>query len=203
MKETGIIMSGDHPKLILDGLKTMTRRTWGLKRINEDPNNWELDKEYQDLNLAFGGSHVHFLCKQPKPGEPYSLRFNCPYGEVGDRLWVRETWDDSTGILLYKADCQPKDHPEEMHWISPLFLSREDSRILLEITEIRVERLQSITEKDLIAEGVDSMPPWAIGVFGYNRFLTFRVFWDSLNTKRGYGWDRNPWVWVIGFKRIE
>jgi hypothetical protein len=69
-----------------------------------------------------------------------------------------------------------------------------------------VERLQDITKNNAInqvkAEGVDFMPPYGVGVFGYNAFSTFMMYWDSLNTKRGYSWESNPWVWVIEFKRL-
>jgi len=261
VKTIGIIMSGNRPKLILDELKTMTRRTWGLEKINEDPGNWELDKEYQDLNIAFGGSHVHFFCKQPKPGKAYSLRFNCPYGQVGDRLWVRETWRiesfmDGEPMLFSYKDGQVKEEgvdPETgidyeawyervciesteearqafgqglvrrdeegyyrwdmgkspCRWRPSLFMPRWASRILLEITEIRVERLQEITQDDAVAEGMRH-PEHAFKMIAGGDVEVeispkeqFAELWDSLNAKRGYGWDINPWVWVISFKRID
>ena len=82
VKETGIIMSGDHPLKCLDGTKTMTRRTWGLERINEDPDLWR-DPFFDEVT-----GYWNFW--QVNTGEVLSAK--CPYGQVGDRLWVRETW---------------------------------------------------------------------------------------------------------------
>jgi hypothetical protein len=198
MKTTGIIMSGDHPKLILEGLKTMTRRV-----ITPQPQG--------SYTLSFGSVfewQATFLSR----GE---LILKCPYGGVGDRLWVRETWavnslwDDrkpsqipsSSGmagqkqLVWYsdrpKLDYQGKTRPS-------LFMPRWASRITLEITEVRVERLQEITESDAKAEGADCCPN-AVSDYRHH----FMVLWDSRNAKRGYGWDKNPWVWVISFKVVK
>lgn len=102
----------------------------------------------------------------------YTVR--CPYGVPGDRLWVRETW----GL----AASMPR-------WAS---------RLTLEVTAVRVERLQEITTDDLAAEGFR-------GTIGYGPmwFETWREAWDSDNAKRGFGWESNPWVWVVGFKQVK
>ena len=123
----------------------------------------------------------------------------CPYGVPGDRLWVRETWRnsshyDGTPCVCYKADnmCQcgkpakvGVDAPY-VTWRPSIHMYKSWARIWLEIIAVRVERLQEITETDAMAEGLQ----------GY-----FRAYWDSLNAKRGYPWESNPWVWVISFKR--
>lgn len=123
---------------------------------------------------------------------------------VGDRLWVRETFVDTTGKpyatisnktykerIIYKAD----DIHYPIRWTSPLFMPRWASRITLEITEVRVEHLNQITEEDAKREGLDFD-----NIHSVNAFL---LVWNKLNAKRGYGWETNPWVWVISFRRIE
>ncbi len=207
MKETGIIMSGNHPKLILDGLKTMTRRTYGLEKVNLEPDAWEF-KRINDGGIAL------FWRKNIMEGDTALCK--CPYGQVGDRLWVRETFmhrsipdiafPESPKSILYKA-TNPE-VGEAFKWKPSIHMPRWASRITLEITEVRVERLQEITEDDAMAEGIcvvdntmDSMysPPNYPDI---HRDI-FMELWDSINAKRGYGWDTNPWVWVISFKRID
>lgn len=200
MKETGIIMSGNHPRLILNILKTMTRRTKGLKEINEYPDLWKW----------FGFDNSGRYSFRFKPGDRI-LSIRCPFGQVGDKLWVRETWaapasyDDLSPLRLWH---KPKvwylaDGPKPA-WAgitrSPLFMHRWASRILLEITEVRVEKLQKISGQDIKAEGLDVQFTFP-GAF--DALERFSVLWDSLNAKRGYGWKENPWVWVISFRRVE
>lgn len=206
MKETGIIMSGSHPVDILEGRKTMTRRTRGLKEINECPDLWKW----------FGFDNSGRYSFRFKPGDRI-VNIRCPYGQVGDRPWVRETWCPLThtigqnkALILYKSDgqrewvkCSEEEWDKAYYinkarpdtWRSSLFMPRWASRITLEITEVRVERLQEITVEDAEAEGT---------AINYRApLMEFRRLWDSLNAKRGYGWDKNPWVWVIEFYRIK
>lgn len=119
----------------------------------------------------------------------------CPYGKPGDRLWVRETWAggipgcESQGGYSYKADhITGNDGPFEIKWRSPIYMPRNASRITLQVADIRVERLQSITEQDAIAEGLKESPVNA-----------FHALWDSIHADGKYPWDSNPWVWVIEF----
>ena len=138
----------------------------------------------------------------------------CPYGAPGDRLWVRESYAElDKNVFCYKADFKEEDqHPK---WKPPIFMPRIAAAILLEITNLRVERLQDITEEDAIGEGilpikVDGMiyPQWFDYCKDYkngyaNPVNSFRSLWNSINIKKGFGWTTNPWVWVIEFKRIE
>lgn len=139
----------------------------------------------------------------------------CPYGWPGDRLWVRETLYTSDGDVFYRADdlaVDCDDQPETDHWklsgqtIPSIFMPRWASRITLEITDVRVQRLQAISEADAQAEGVTAalfaqlwpslpLPPAADHAFAH--------LWDSINAKRGFGWDANPWVWAISFRRVQ
>lgn len=202
MKETPIIMSGSHPRDILEGRKTMSRRTWGLEEVNKDPDNW-----FPGV-LRIDG-RWSFISKDLKT----ELVIKCPYGGVGDLLWVKETWKDATGIpylaisgeprkeLLYKADGAEA-LASNVKWSPSIFMPRRASRILLEITEIRVEQLMKIDIRDIYAEGI-RLPEDEVGYYGKLYVDAFHNLWDSLNAKRGYGWDKNKWVWPISFKEAD
>ncbi|KKN83561.1 hypothetical protein LCGC14_0298000 [marine sediment metagenome] len=179
---------------------------------------------------------------------PY-VAYNCPYGVPGDRLWVREAFayvrENKLGphrqpcpSHLYRRTALPQ-WPEphdrriiwkadgaflfrdgtDVKWKPSIHMPRWGSRILLEITDIRVERVQEIGIYDVAAEGVDctglieGFEIEADGRADGNEYDApddfvqiakekFATLWDSLNAKRGYGWDANPWVWVIAFKQI-
>jgi len=209
MKETPIPFCADMARAILEGRKTQTRR------VIKNP------KRLEGLML--------------KGEEPEW----CPYGGVGDRLWVREAfqiqnwcypsgWTDGT----YLADNQPFAKQLSQREVNLLcnrkhpycrtagrFMYKSLARIWLEITRIRVDRVQVITEEDAMSEGVGflleristghfpyGLPQlaWAGKCRGKGRMgrYSFSALWDSLNAKRDYGWDKNPYVWVIEFKRM-
>jgi len=198
----GIIFSTGLIPKILDNTKTQTRRTWGLEKVNKSPDDWteassipkdQLLYESYKAIWRFGGVNNKFLI------------IRCPYGGVGDRLWVRETHyitPDKKEVIGYVADG---DYPHNCSYrIKPsIHMFRKDSRITRKITNVRPERLQDITDADIKAEGF----PWRSSVgaedmqFGYRQPREwFTELWDSLNAKRGYGWEFNPWVWKISFK---
>jgi hypothetical protein len=206
MKEHPILFSGAMVRAILEGRKTMTRRV-----IKEIPTTgyrwggWIVEGARGDEGKA---------TVVPEGNSKYcgtgQILARCPYGQPGDRLWVRETWHcpeslkdgvrDGTAprtYIEYRADM-PHMIICDGGWTPSLFMPRWASRILLEITAIRVERVQDISDQDAEREGVDitnaSIP-------GYCR-ERFRWLWDSINAKRGFGWDANPWVWVVEFKRV-
>ncbi len=147
----------------------------------------------------------------------------CPYGRPGDRLWVRETFefgfhpDTAEPVIFYPADGSTL----ELDWPSysgrlpvakkgkhvSIHMPRWASRLLLEIVSVGIERIQDITEEDAIAEGVrgrrghyyiDAGPP-----FYRTAWAPFSLLWNSLNASRGFGWDKNPWVWVIEYRVIS
>lgn len=176
MKERPILFSGEMVNAILDGRKTQTRRV--VKKQPHGAGEWVL----QGINWLFPN-----VC-------PY-IKLKNPYGVIGDRLWVKETWKCVLGNVIYKAT--PNNRIKTDKYKPSIYMPRWASRINLEITNIRVERLQDITETEAIAEGVSgggSHPDFWVGAFA--------DLWDSINAKRGYGWDANPWVWVVEFKRI-
>jgi hypothetical protein len=140
---------------------------------------------------------------------------NSPYGQAGDRLWVREThrpiFGQSCGLIGvdYQADPREKwarlgdEIGAPVKWIPPMFMRREYSRLLLEVASVRAERLQDIREADAIAEGIHKQPAGWHSVPGINGSGTtaraaYAMLWNHIH---GAGsWDANPWVWVVTFK---
>ena len=145
----------------------------------------------------------------------------CPFGRKGDRLWVRETWAwPGEEHVLYRATDQhlqdlmrtDPNYPQFV-WKPSIHMPRWASRIILEITGVRVERLQQMNRNDALAEGI---PPWPAmrcddegQSFPNDELKEFRRLWDSIdggNLNHGGGpaaWAQNPWVWVVEFKRIQ
>ena len=128
----------------------------------------------------------------------------CPYGRPKDTLWVRETWANDIPFcpngITYRADHQnPKgDGPANpIKWRPSIFMPRRASRIALEIIGVRLERLQEIPEPDVMQEAPPEFWTHPDGPVG-----AFIKLWDSINAKRGFGWDANPLVWVINFNRV-
>ena len=211
-----IIMQAESVRAILDGRKTMTRRIVQSRHTayiqDRDEDGWYFEDE-----------HGHF----------YKTVEVCPYGKSGDLLWVREAFQyvdtypepDVFGPYLYKANG------DRGKFRSPIHMPKSASRLTLEITDIRVERLQDITDEDAVAEGVEMLsregqPNYAwrdyfprqitmnlaeIGVkirtfentYGcYGPKQSYRSMWDSINFKRA-PWESNPWVWKIQFTRKD
>lgn len=136
----------------------------------------------------------------------------CPYGAPGDRLWVRETWADTSREskkcpVSYRASWDADDDEcRSFPWRPSIFMPRWASRIALEITGVRVQRVQDISEDDCKSEGICLQDPFTVpyrGEYMATAELRFSFLWDSINAKRGYPWASNPCVWVIEFKRIK
>jgi len=197
MKETGIIMSGDHPVKCLNGTKTVTRRTWGLKEINKDPDRWVRASPVDPRQLLHSAPRSLWRFED-KNGK--FLIIKCPYGGVGDKLWMKETWSHFKDSLCdYETAYYKASNPNlDVKWRSSMFMHRWASRGLFEILPgLRPERLQEITAEDCRREGIDGR-----GILDPYIKNDYKVLWDSLNAKRGYGWSVNPWVWVITFKTL-
>ncbi|WP_288399722.1 morphogenetic protein [uncultured Serratia sp.] len=184
MKERPVIFNGEMVRAILDGRKTQTRR-------------------------AISDRHLHLIDVASQVGECYPLesgidhansqsyyREYCPFGQVGDRLWVRETFGDCGNRLVYRADTEDGAASQVKRWVPSIHMPREACRILLEITTVRVERLNDISDGDAIREGCSA----AAMRSGDCVADVFACLWSSI-----YGadsWRANPWVWVIEFRRV-
>ena len=209
MKERPILFSSEMVQAILEGRKTQTRR---------------IIKPQPPMGHWYSGSSGMFVRKQPLRHHWYEGSFGnnewglkCPYGTVDDRLWVRETFSKHPkGGYYYKAtDILPDTIEYSCRWKSPIHMPRAASRITLEITDIMVKRVQDITDDDARAEGCtkelarifagedENNDPDSGLEFAYAispKFL-FQHLWETINAKRGYGWDTNPWVWIVKFNR--
>lgn len=201
MKERPIIFSGEMVRAILEGHKTMTRRVIKIHNTihSEDRttnyNNEITEVFHPDPNNDLWSFGLTWKVVGIRRHDVTHLR--CPYGIPGDCLWVRETWCNinKPGIepeIYYKADTKYTEdyNSSEWKWKPSIFMPRWASRITLEITNIRVERLQEITEEDALKEGVRD---------GFKDNIFYKTLWNSINGKK-YPWESNPWVWVIGFK---
>ena len=226
MKERPMIFNAEMVRAILDGRKTQTRRMMKNQPVLNG-----------NLYEVFGAAWSKGMTSVPAvPG--HSLSTRCPFGEVGDRIWVRETFQgplipedelseflganpdkfESPAYCEYAADGGPRpeyvdaDDNTRHGWRPAIHMPRWASRITLEITGVRVERLNSISEQDALSEGIDAEKlydsqdnydciadhnftgrPSAVGHFSY--------LWQSIYGEES--WQSNPWVWVIEFKRIE
>jgi len=148
----------------------------------------------------------------PREGDWRShLLLRCPYGVVGDHLWVRETWGftaewpmgfqkahiEEGGPWLSDDMAYRADNPlGRWCWRPSIHMPRWASRIVLEVTDVRVQQVQEISEQDAYAEGIDLSPRMP------HPRLWFRDLWDELYAKKGLGWDVNPWVWASTFRRV-
>lgn len=182
MKERPILFSGPMVRAILEGRKTQTRRVVKFEFVKTIP---------VPENSAFR--------------EGTEWKSECPFGQPGDRLWVRETWAphaDMPPSAIYRCD-RGGDYQDTVtpnfRWRPSIHMPRWASRLTLEITAVRVERLQDISEEDVWEEGC-TKPSGYFGCPGQAQSI-FRSLWGAV-----YGhesWDANPWVWVVEFKRME
>ncbi|MBM5772756.1 hypothetical protein B6I53_21970 [Klebsiella pneumoniae] len=204
MKERGLIFNGEMVRAILDGRKTQTRRT-----VKPQP-------DEDGLAKVTNGPWV----------DTSERNYRCPFGAAGDRIWVRETfcpvddtqyggekWVDYRATPKFEEshpagwDSAPND-AEALKWRPSIHMPRWASRILLEITDVRVERLNSIHDVDAMREGIQNLTTCSHADFGIPGVVNaqhpvraFQLLWESI-----YGadsWRDNPWVWVIEFKRVE
>lgn len=213
MKSRPILFSGPMIRAILSGQKTQTRRV-----IKQVPTFLHLGRPIMDWPLSdlYSDGERFWLDVQTDVDDNMHKEIRCPYGVPGDQLWVRETVSLRIGASHWK-DCNAELRQErfvtnrfyrathnfpvdDQKWIPAIHMPRWASRITLEITNVRVERLQDVTEEDAIAEGFNFQ---TLRNETISARCNFHFLWEEINAKRGYGWDKNPWVWVIEFKRIE
>lgn len=197
MKERPVIFNGEMVRAILDGRKTQTRRV-----MKPQPEPCYRGGHWWPSNTFKTMLHIEEQMQNGAGGWGGLAGDACPFGQVGDRLWVRETWAEAGAsapdLTLYRsnypahvpAGYENVPEAEDIRWRPSIHMPRWASRITLEITGVRVERLQDISEADAIAEG---------GTKHFN-IDWFGPLWASI-----YGvdsWNANPWVWVIEFRRV-
>jgi len=227
--ERPILFSDAMVRAILAGTKTQTRRVItsrepisfiGCRGEEDDPSAWGWFFDGPDHHgyMVLGRGH-------DERHDHGSISIRCPYGSPGDRLWVREAWGPLSGGVTYRAmaftEC-----PDGARWRPSIHMPRWASRLTLEVTDVRVERLQSISGVDALAEGItipvtpegrrlisltdpgvrSALPAeWRLDHpltdDEYHRAI-FGGLWDSL-ARPGSRWADNPWVWVVTFRRCE
>jgi hypothetical protein len=200
MKERPILMQGWGVRAILEDLKTLTLRVAQQEL-------WPLFQKSAEIN---GHVALHMM----------GCDITCPYGQPGDLLWVRETWtpcDCGASYCpgyIYRADGDPA--LPNLRWHSPLYMPKKATRLWLRITSVRIERLQEISDRDIEAEGyayeryriTQLVSRWPYGpagkpeLDGKGRDWLISV-WDSINAKRGYSLEDDPYVWAIEFERTR
>ncbi len=210
MTERPILFTAPMVRAILDGRKTQTRRVVKPQPIYICPK---------------GPAGLPVLSSQPNFADQNTIP--CPYGMPGDRLWVRETWarDGEDGTLMFRADLGFGGDADDWErgrfegvprcrWRPSIHMPRWASRILLEVTGVRVERLWEISPPDAEAEGIvyEIRAPgmgrggrpgwgWAENEYAGSAVHGYELLWNQIH---GPGsWDANPWVWCVEFRRIE
>lgn len=181
MKLRPILFSTAMVRALLDGRKTQTRR------VIVEPDSYGC--------LTGDCPHDH------KDECAESMRGFCPYGVPGDLLWVRETfayWSKTTAAYRSGGPCsdgEVRQFYTPTRWRPAIHMPRWASRLTLRLTDVRVQRVQEITEDDAIAEGIPRAYPIAK--------VEFQDLWDDINAERGYPWPSNPWVWALSFEVIK
>ena len=209
MRERPILFSAPMVRAILSGNKSQTRRV-----VKPQPSELE-------CRLGVTGFNPDFVAfsRADDMWVAYDRRFKCdegnvgewrsPYGQPGDRLWVKETFFPAhlhraepkfaavVPDYIYAADYQDRlDVVRPHHWRPSIFCGRKASRITLEVVAVRVERLQAISDADAVAEGVETLS----GLPTVNAAREYATLWESIN---GLGsWAANPCVWVVEFRRV-
>jgi hypothetical protein len=207
MRERPILLSGPLVRAILEGRKTQTRRPVKADGIADAVTG----HFYPSIGLA------QFRRADGRD----SLPLRCPYGVPGDQLWVRETWHTdqpdleaaraqhedvmSASPIYYRESEVVRQNPHAgWRWRPSIHMPRWVSRINLEVTEVRVERLQAITEEDAKAEGLACDPTMPEGTdkrpTNRTRRGSFALLWDSIYAAAP--WHQSPWVWVVSFRRL-
>lgn len=212
--ERPALMSGPMVRAILEKRKTKTRRVMTPQpEFHQESPTWLTWRH----GIRIGGG------RDIRAFEAHALD-RCPYGQPGDRLWVREAFFDHGPFDAAKPELTKREERIEYRedewdrkgdgdaggWSPSIHMPRWASRLSLEITDVRVERLNEISDADMVAEGItdiddtpvcdphDMSPATARQVRA-----AFHSLWNSLNAKRGYGWDVNPFVWAISFRQVD
>ncbi|MDQ0082878.1 hypothetical protein J2W35_003237 [Variovorax boronicumulans] len=206
MRERPILFSAPMVRALLDGTKTQTRRVMKRQKRHAftDYTLFGQRGHSDDEAARRGGWAQPWVAIEHAPDWPDGQedQCHCPYArERGDRLWVRETWGFNPDFPgMHSQACFRADTGHEhdgIRWVPSIHMPRVASRIELEVTDVRIERLQDISEADARAEGYSiGAPPCRDDPLGW-----YRSLWEQIN---GAGsWDANPWVWVVEFRRVK
>jgi len=219
MKERPIIFSAEMVRAILEGRKTQTRRVLKPQPPEDIEHFWFADQPLQG-NWETGLWYPVYYPGGRGEMYPCGTGIHCPYGVVGDRLWVRETTrirKSDPPTATYVASLTPVigvPSARYPHWLDraiwwysrdvcpSIHMPKAMTRIWLEIVSERAERLQGITIGDIMAEGID--PSCDVAKQRKHRVSggAFVELWDKLNAKRGHPFSANDWVWVVEFQRL-
>lgn len=206
MKDYPIVFTGPMPRAILEGRKTQTRRLvmpgacpYVIGRRLWVRETWRIvgwDFEDGELTIAYRDG-TELWVAIPEDGDPYGERFQHYALQCCDDCEKAGLCSDDDGYYRFTDDSCPT------RWRSPRFMPRWASRITLEVTDVRVQRLQDISEADAVAEGCDGKCPVGYVPVHQDRPFTYQFaqLWDSINAKRA-PWESNPPVWAVTFKRI-
>ena len=196
MKFIPILFSTVMVQSIIADLKNQTRRTQGLEEINKNPDQWVLDRREGD----------QFIFQNTN--KKYNQYFLFPKAVEKEIFWVRETFykpeaEELKGVFYYKAST---DDGWKLKWKPSIFMPKEACRLFLEVTDVRLERLQDISEDDALLEGVRFDIGSDYFFCGDNNMAQsatkcFAQLWFQINGVSS--WYANPWVWVYTFKRID
>lgn len=202
-----ILFNSDMVRAILDGRKSVTRRVvkakppYSQKQLNEREN-YRSEKDVAELAKNGRRASVGFW----KSWDGYVPHKECAY-KVGDILYVRETWLKADDGYYYKTDIKVPSESEDLRkaygykWRPSIHMPKEAARIFLKVTNVRAERLQDMDVANCVREGVDfGGVAWTV-----NAKPAFIKLWNSTIKKQDldrYGWEANPWVWVIEFEKV-
>lgn len=223
MGDKPILFSGPMVRALLNGRKAQTRRVLNRSNVTVLGERWGRNAPWSGLRFSEAwarerhpifGHHVPHLAvpfchpgDEPTPSEDCGIYRVTPVVGVGDRLWARETWAlRGDRDPMYAADWKPSGMKALRPWRPSIFMPRWASRLTLIVTDVRVQRVQDISEQDAIAEGCGQYASSTelVGAFDPARKGSYREgyreLWDSLNAARGYGWAENPWVAAISFE---
>lgn len=199
MSEKPILFSTPMVQAIREGRKTVTRRVMRKQPPNDYHYRGQANNRFLDrADHRFSHGYARWYAK-------------CPYGIPGDTLWVRETWGVSVGhtqrfkpgTILYRADHGRDVGGQELDlikWRPSIHMPRWAARLFLTVKGVRAERIQEISHEDAISEGyAEGIEPNNYGTGSQARDWLAEL-WDTINAKRGYPWESNPWVWRIEFE---
>lgn len=214
MREIPILFSTPMVQAILEGRKTQTRRVIKPQPQIVSDYEWHWGGTRPKAKRA-GGAISSYGVDAVEHGSS-SMVFQCPYGKLGDLLWVRETWGYSPGFyqndapwnIIYRADGD--DQMSGLgRWYPSIHMKKENARIWLEVVSVRVERLHNMDYKDALAEGIfhhaglDGYVSSKLGTDFHcsDPTISFMKLWCDINGPES--WDANPWVWVVEFKKVK